>query len=220
MATEHKRKNAKSKAREKLSERFFTFIAGVLLGFAFCFGVFYSFRLLAFLLTAVKADLDYLFYVTVYFITFPVISGTVKYCCVFLLTGKVNLYIIFAGFYSVESFVKSLENSLLCLVALLFLLFPFLLSAAIPYIFMTPDRVTLVFEVISLFLLIGGIVYWLSFVSSGNLKREYASFYLSFLLHYVIAYFTKGIYLLFLFPYICVSFYYYREKDKIRRKAG
>ncbi|MDD4125372.1 MAG: hypothetical protein PHW77_06600 [Eubacteriales bacterium] len=172
------------------------------------------FRFFSFLLTAVNVNFDYLFAAMVYFLCFPVIKGIYNFNSSFLLTGKINLYIIFKSYYNAQAFVESLEHSLLCLIMLGFLIFPFALTAALPYIFYTEDRITIVFEVASLFLLVFGSLLWLSFLSGKKLKREYAYFYLSFLIHYAIAYFTKGLYLLFLFPYISISFIYFKEKPQ------
>lgn len=218
LTLEGMRKDAKRKARGIISDRFFTLAAGTLTGFGFCLGIFYSFRLLAFVLTAADINLDYLFGVLVYFICFPVILGVTEFCRCFLLTGKADFYIIFKSYYNLSSFLLYAEYSLLCLVVLLFLLFPFLLVTAIPYLFGAKEKTILVFEVISLFLLVYGVIYWLSFVFSKKLKSDYAGFYLSFLGHFIIAVLTRGLYLLFLFPYLCLSFFKFVENYKSSNK--
>jgi hypothetical protein len=86
------------------------------------------------------------------------------------------------------------------------LLFPFAFTAALPYIFHTEDKITLIYEILSLFLLVAGSLMWLSFVYKKKITRENVYFFLSFIIHYAIAYFTKGIYLLYLFPYVWVAF--------------
>ncbi len=214
VSSDTRRKNAKKSARSAISDRFFTYAAAAFIGLAFCFGLYYMFRLFAFLLSAVNINLDYLFAVMVYFLTFPVLWGVTTFYSSFSKTGKADFYLIFQSFFTFGAFGESLKRSLLCLVVLGLLLFPFALTAALPYIFGTSEKITVVFEVISLFLFAAGALMWLSYISGGSFKRENADFYLSFLIHFIVASITKGIYLLFLFPYICVSFIYFKEKPQ------
>lgn len=206
------RKSAKKCARQLISDHFFTLAAGAFLGLSFAFGMYYAFRFFAFLLSATGRDFNFPLMFAAYFLAFPGILGTIRFFTLFHQTGKADFYAIFHSFFTPKEFGRSLSRSLFCLVSLAFALSPFALCAAAPYAFAAGEKVILVFEILSFFLLTAGILAWLSFITERRLKREIADFYLSFLLHLAVAFLTKGVYLIFLVPYICLSFIFLKEK--------
>ncbi|MFA7099034.1 MAG: hypothetical protein WC143_03010 [Eubacteriales bacterium] len=214
MVRDDRRRTAKKKARSAISDGFFVYAAGAGLAMSLCFFVVNAIRLALFMLTPLKLNLTFFFAVIVYFLCFPLLYGGALFIYGFYLTKKVNFLLIFKYYLSWRAFYKGLQNSLLALLTLGGLAFPFAAVSALPYLIGASEKETLIFEVVSLFLAASGGLMWFSFLTYKKISRENVDFFLSFLPHYAIAYFTKGIYLIFLFPYICLSARFFKEKPQ------
>lgn len=204
-----KQQSAKKLARSEIFNYFFVYITSFALCMLFCGSLFLVLRYGVFLAKLFGFDIRFLLYTVWLFLSLPVISGCFGFCFEFSVTHSRKSIKMFSCFSSFEEFAKSAKLSLYIIVSFCVCLFPFILFAALPYKLDFDEKGILIFEVLSLFLLICGVFCWLSLIAEGRITRKTVYFFLSFIFHLILVYFSRGAWLLWLLPYGGISYKFF-----------